>query len=247
MLKQTIADGIYLYQFAPNPGGHFGFNILALTHEDKALLIDTAFEDHAHQVFTDLIKNDLKLDSVVISHFHPDHISGLKSLPPVPRYGHANAQITLDKWTAKEEHPHIVPTFEIGEKTKIQFGNFELVMIPLPGHSICTMIIDINGQFVHVADEIMTSNDGSPILPFITNTVQSHVKSLEALKHYCDYTMILGHGILLKGREKILTEINDRLSYLNELLAHDSKISVEVATAKCSCTFLHLELHEKNA
>ncbi|WP_374016515.1 hypothetical protein ABU162_19910 [Paenibacillus thiaminolyticus] len=47
MEKHQIADGIVLYMFEPRPDRHYGYNITALIENGQAMLIDTAFEEHA--------------------------------------------------------------------------------------------------------------------------------------------------------------------------------------------------------
>ena len=63
MFKKQLSEGVILYTFNPDTGRHFGYNITALIDENKAILIDTAYEEQA------LI--------------HDDHIYGLKVLPKV--------------------------------------------------------------------------------------------------------------------------------------------------------------------
>ena len=56
MKKIKITEGLYQFQFPPFENQHFGFNIYALINGQEALLIDTAFEQHAKQVREDLNK-----------------------------------------------------------------------------------------------------------------------------------------------------------------------------------------------
>lgn len=54
--------------------------------------------------------------------------------------------------------------------------------IPFPGHSLCTIIIKINDKFLYIADEMMFSEDGRPILPSTDlNCIKRHIESLTGL------------------------------------------------------------------
>lgn len=81
MIQQQLGAGITRYAFDPRPGSHFGFNIIALEHQNRIVLIDTAFEAQAGQVLQALETRRLSVEMVIVSHFHDDHIYGLKALP----------------------------------------------------------------------------------------------------------------------------------------------------------------------
>ena len=54
MKRTALAENLYQYQFPPNPGTYFGFNIFALIAGPDALLIDAGFEKHAAAVRDDV-------------------------------------------------------------------------------------------------------------------------------------------------------------------------------------------------
>jgi len=176
MLKTKLAPDIIHYMFPPSKAeNHYGYNIIAIIHESKAILIDVAFESHARQVIEDLSCFGIAIYKVIVSHFHDDHMEGLKLLPNVLVYGSSHFQETLDMWTPKQDHKYFTPTITIEQPTTIEFGRrHKLEIIPSPGHSICTVLVKINDKFLHVADEILLSNDGRPILPSIEN--RSHIQ-----------------------------------------------------------------------
>ena len=95
MEKTAIAKNLVQYQFPPNPGTHFGFNIFALLAGADALLIDAGFEKHATAVRDDLARGGCRPRQIIISHFHDDHISGLKALPKLAVLGSGRYQTSL--------------------------------------------------------------------------------------------------------------------------------------------------------
>jgi glyoxylase-like metal-dependent hydrolase (beta-lactamase superfamily II) len=246
MLKKELAPGIIHYIFDPLPGKHFGNSITALINDKKALLIDTAFENQALLVFEEMKSNGIEIENIIISHFHDDHMQGLKALPKVPVYGSIHYKTTLDMWTEKEEHKYFTPTNIIEEEYSINFGKHSITLIPFPGHSLCTLIIKINEQYIHIADELMFSIDGLPILPSADpHCIKRHIESLNKLKKFISFILIPSHGLEIHGSQKIEREINNRVAYFSSVLNNSGRISFEEAIKDCDCKFLHSEWHDE--
>ena len=245
MIKSELSEGIVRYTFEPLPGRHWGNNIFALNDGNKVLLIDTAYEFQASLVLKDIRDSGLEIDRVIISHFHDDHMQGLKVLPKVPTYGSEHYNITLDMWTEKDEHKYFIPTVLIKDNYTMDFGKHHIVLIPFPGHSLCTIITKINDEYLHIADELMFSNEGKPILPSTDpNCIKRHVESLEKLKNLSSYIFLPSHGMELSGKHEISMDINNRISYFNAILSSNRKISYQEAVKNCDCEFLHSEWHQ---
>lgn len=245
MIKRELTAGIIQYIFEPLEGKHFGNCITALINENKVLLIDTAYKEQASLVLEDIKSMGLNIEKIIISHFHDDHMQGLKVLPKVPVYGSEHYKTTLDMWTNTEEHKYFIPTILIDEQFSMDFGKHHLTLIPFPGHSLCTIIIKINEQYVHIADELMFSIDGKSLLPSTDpNCIKRHIISLSKLKEFSSYTLLPSHGPEIYGRQKIEDEINNRITYFNAILNSNERISYEEAIKDCDCEFLHSEWHE---
>lgn len=246
MIKRDIAEGIIEYVFEPRqPHHHFADRIVAIVSGNEAMLIDTGYEDEAREVFNDLTANGIGLHGVIISHFHDDHMEGLKALPSVPVYGSARFQETLDRWTPKEEHTLFTPTVRVDEPLRIQFGSHAIEIIPFPGHSVCTVLVKIDDAFVHVADEVMFSPEGEPLMPCIKkDDVTIQLASLGRLKGYMDYRFILAHGDHIKSADDIENAIDNTMLYLKQVSEKEGRISYEEATKDCTCEFVHKEWHE---
>jgi len=241
MLKKELAPGIIQYVFPPRKETfHFGDSITAIIHENKAILIDTGFENEARQVLEDLSAQGVTVDSVIISHFHDDHMYGLKLINNVPVYGSCNFQHTLDMWTDKEDRKYFTPSITIEKPTIIEFGKHTLEILPSPGHSLCTVLVKINGQFIHIADEIMYSNDGQPLLPSIESRqdIKRQLESWNLLKDYQNFTIILGHGWAFDGKN-LHEDLRNRMTYASAILGAVGAITYEEAVKDCNFEFLH--------
>jgi len=137
------------------------------------------------------------------------------------------------------------PTDIITNASALKFGNFDIRFLVMPGHSISDPFTIINDQYVHVGDDIMSSNDGAPLLPSVEfDHVSEHVAALEKLKEFKRYTLLVGHGNPISGEYSVLEAINNRLKYLEAVFQNQSRISYEEATKECTCKFLHAEWHE---
>lgn len=244
MKKIKLSKNFYQYQFPPFEGQHFGFNIYVLIDGNDALLIDTAFENHAQAVSVDLEKSGVKVKEVVFSHFHPDHISGISALNAPKLFGSALYQQTLNKYTPTEKHHFFNDMNIISEQSLLPFGQFNLRFNLVQGHVPCGIFTIVNDSFVHVADDIMTSNKGEPILPSVQcDNAQDHIDSLERLKQYSSHTLLLSHGNAITGETEILTAIECRQNYLRAIVGSNEPLSIEDAIKDCDCDFLQQDWH----
>lgn len=244
MKKEILAEGVVHYIFDAKPDRRFATSVTAIFNGNKVTLIDTAYESQVAELLEEFSKNKVEVEQVIITHFHEDHIEGLKLLTGVPIYGIDCFGETLNKFIEKEEHHYFTPSIIVTEPLSLAYGEHNLTLIPFPGHSKCGMLIKINDRFVHIGDELLFGTNGMPLLPLSDGfDLQRHLDSLERLEGYAEYTLIPSHGPIFSG-EKLVAEIKNRYRYLKALHDHDRSISYEDATKECDCTFLHNEWHE---
>jgi glyoxylase-like metal-dependent hydrolase (beta-lactamase superfamily II) len=239
-----VAERIVQYRFEPETGKHYGSNLTALLDEEngRSLLIDTAYEAQAAEAYADLTNRGFELAAVIVSHFHPDHVMGLKALPQMTVYGSGRCKETLRLYPDEDERRAISPTDPVDDGAQVSFGPFDLAFRFAPGHSACSMYTLIGDDFLHVADNIMTSDAGQDVLPWAAyDLIEDHIRSLEALRPLCERTLLLSHGIVLDDSETIHAAIDNRVAYFRAVLAGDGRIPYEEAVAGCSCDFLHRE------
>jgi len=248
MKKQELAKDIVHYIFDPKPNKRFATSVTALFNGSKVTLIDTAYEFQFQELLDEFSKDNIEVEQVIITHFHDDHMEGLKLLRAIPVYGSKRFQESLDLWTDKEEHVHFTPSVTVDMPQSLNYGEHNITMIPHPGHSACGMIIKINDAFLHVSDEIMFAIDGEPLLPSLTDGTQDakpHLDSINRLRGYEKFTIIPSHGPVFDG-ETLACEIKNRYSYLAALYDSGGTISFEDTIKNCTCTFAHPEWHQYN-
>jgi glyoxylase-like metal-dependent hydrolase (beta-lactamase superfamily II) len=241
-----LADRLLCYRFPPRPERHFGFNIHVLVDGDRALWIDAGFEDHAAAVYADLLSRGVRTESLVVSHFHADHIFGLRVLPNVRIYGSARYRETFERYPPEPgDHEIFQPGSLLTEDTDLRFGGFRLRFLVMPGHAACNVYTLIDETWLHVGDDIMLSNEGDPLLASVEgDRLSDHIDSLERLRSFDSRTFLPAHGIPIRGAAAIGSAIDERLAYLRTVqAAWPARISVQQATAQCSRAFLHTNWH----
>lgn len=246
MYKSLISPGLIRYSFDPMPGHYFSENIYALVSGRKALLIDAGYENEAKEVVRDLSDKGILLDGIIISHFHDDHMQGLKVISGIPVYGSGRYHESLDMWTEKEEQLYFTPAVRVEDCYSLDFEEHSLLLIPFPGHSPCTLLTLIDGTYLHIADELMFSVGQEPILPAAdTDCVERHIASLKSLKSYKQYVFLPAHGQPFSGEEEIEIQIDKRLIYFNAVHSAGGNITYEEAVKDCG-GFVHGEWHKYN-
>lgn len=245
MKKTELSKGIIQYTFEPIEDKKYGNNILAIISGDKAFIIDTGYSNQTEIVENDLKDAGISIEGVIISHFHKGHIHGLRKLMGVSVYGSIYYQETLNQWMPTEEQKYYIPTVKIDKSQKILFGKHVLELIHNPGHSLCTLLIKINEQFLYIADELIYAPDGQQVLPRVTkNNIINHYVSAHNLAKYSKYVFIPGHGEAIRDLHQIITDTKNVCHYLCEILSHDDEITVDEAMKNCTCHFIHTDWHE---
>jgi len=240
MTKTKLADGIFQYAFPPGrDGGIFGNTIVAIIDGGEAMLIDTAYPEEAIQVKDDLAASGIAVEKIIISHFHSDHYYGVQEFPDIPYYGGDRFEETLvseghDEGHIKEAAPKLV----VDQPTTIDFGGHILELIPFVGHAVCTLLVQINNQFVFVADDILFTTDGRLMVPWLCGPGDRHTlitRQLAAwgiLRQYADYIIIPAHGPAFDG-SKLDKYLDSLTSYLGAIQVANGEISYEDAVKGC--------------
>ncbi len=245
MKKIELSEGILQYIFDPVEHTLYGNNVIAILNEDKAMIIDTGMAFQTEEVITDLKEAGITIDGVIISHFHEEHIQGLKILSGITVYGSSYYQETLKQWMGTVDQTYYAPTVRVEKNLKIIFGDHTIELIHNPGHSLCTLFVKLDEKYLYIADELMYGVNGAPLLPSVTkNDIINHYVSVHNLTKLSNYIFIPGHGNIIAEPTKIISDVKNVCRYLCEILSHDEQITVEQATKDCTCTYLHTEWHE---
>lgn len=186
--------------------------------------MDAAFRSQMKAVLHELEGRRSQLSTVVLTHFHNDHAAGLMAAPEnIAVMGSPEYRRTLAKAIPQEVSP-------VSFDEPVVFKEFQLRFIPAPGHSPCSVFVDIQGEYIHAGDNLMSRYDGRRIVPWVRRgCIESHMASLELLKGMGRDRILLSHGPMIEGRANAEREIDLRLFYLDRMLRPFFGMTVEDA------------------
>jgi len=241
-----LDEGLLVYQFDPAPGQLEGLNFMAIVEGDEALFIDSGYRASMALALEDLESRRARPVGAIVSHFHPDHDGGLPLLGPVSVWAGEEWRRVAEAWLPPGGAIAVEPTRIVEEEVALGFGRRRLVVHPLPGHSDDSLAVLIDDRWLYVADAVILTNDGRPLLPSVhSRPVSLHIAAIDWLGGQCSRAFIPGHGAILGDRARREADLANRRRYL-EAIARGGPISFEAATAGCVPPFLGREWHEEN-
>ncbi|NLA25399.1 MAG: MBL fold metallo-hydrolase [Bacteroidales bacterium] len=156
----------------------FGVNAYIIYDDSKeAVLVDPACYTKAEEdLYSDFIeKLELKPVAVINTHGHIDHIFGnqyIKDKYNIPVYMHSADKFLVQTALAhaqlygfKIEQPPL-PDFYLDDEKSFKFGNSELQLLHIPGHSPGSIALySEEGSFVVTGDVLFAGSIGRTDLP----------------------------------------------------------------------------------
>ncbi|MCL2168487.1 MAG: MBL fold metallo-hydrolase [Defluviitaleaceae bacterium] len=253
MTKNKLDENIFQYCFKPDREGKLmGDTIVALTHGDRALLIDVGYSNEAKQVADEFKAEGITVEKVVISHFHSDHYYGLDMFPNATIYGSANFKETFISEGHGQEHIDNLPEFtKISEPTTLTFGKHKLELIPFSGHSVCTLLVKINDKFLFTADDLIFTIDGRLMLPWLCGMgsrdelIDRQLKGWDKLRGYEGFTIIPAHGLAFEG-SKLAGYLDSLTAYLTAIKNANGEITYDEAVKNCATPPLNQSFGESS-
>lgn len=185
--------------------GPLGNNVILLTNLEthQALLIDPSFEPQ--EVVKKIVKEDLKLETILFTHGHFDHFTGLayvlSKIIPSPKIGLHPGDLSLwrDAGGSKQFRMAIDapadPDFLLEHQQKILLGDDEIEVRYTPGHSPGSVLFYIPSLNTAVVGDLIfrfgigrTDLDGGSYKTLV-NSIRTQVFTLPAKT-----ILIPGHG-----------------------------------------------------
>jgi len=245
-----IKENIYQYEF--KEGTHnpiFGLNIFVIVNGNKALIIDTGYEEHAQKVKNNLDRKGIKVEVVILSHFHPDHISGSTLFRDSLFVGSKNYKINFNKskkWLPGKEF--IEPKLFAEDQNSLKFGAHKLDFIYTPGHSICSISTIIDDEILHVGDLVMETIDGKTVLPYLSfdGSFDEHIESLQMIIKSDYKIFLLSHGTIVNDKIKMNTMVEDRIYYLKSVKNSNGKLPLEECLKYDLDRYESIKFHQNN-
>jgi glyoxylase-like metal-dependent hydrolase (beta-lactamase superfamily II) len=232
MIIKNLDRNLYEAEFSNKD--HFTKQVIYFILEGtSALLIDTAYEQEAEQLNTYLNERNIRIEKVIISHYHDDHFAGLMALK---RITHEIEVIASSKYkrTLEKEYkddfllePDIFPT-TFSENHIFIFGGHQIRFEEAGGHSDCSIHTMIDEKYVHVADNIIFDTNDSSLLPLPYASIQVHLKTLEKLKEKPEALLLGSHfSSSLNTSKDMMLEIDARITYMQLVLKNKGELDYD--------------------
>lgn len=248
MSRVDAAENIRLYTYTNHSAKHSD-TVTVLIHENRALIIDPSFPEYAERTKAELAAENITPETIILSHYHPDHSSGCAIFPDCRIYASEfyepnfyNCQVWEPDFT------YLKANFLIHHGDSLEFGPFRLQFHHAPGHSKCGIITEINDKIIHVGDLIMMTWERKNSLPYITDggSFDEHIKSLKQIKELDPEVAIIPHGGLVNNKHRLHLLVDDRIHYLEKTLNSKGTLPLEECLKKDTSWYEFLEFHPRN-
>lgn len=250
MEKIEIRDNVYQYYFVDNQAQICNSIFVCIDpHRQTALILDTAYAKHSEKVKADLAESKIKPEIVVLSHYHPDHVSGCPVFEDCAIYAsslYEDNYLNCRRW--EPSSTFLRATHLLNDGDSLTFGPFQLKFIHAPGHCQCLLMTLIDDDLLHVGDMLMFSQDNKPTLPYIATGggFKKHIDSLERIKTIRCNTLLVPHGYSLSDPVEITQNIDDRIHYLKRVLGSKGSLPAASCLKNESSMYANLEFHDNN-
>jgi len=130
---------------------------------NRALLVDGMASREDGLELRRFVEEDLgkKVTFLVSTHYFSDHLAAWGLFPGVPIVAHRNYRQTFDgeAFRTEEEKRHFVePTVIVDDGLEIAWGRFHLDVFYNPGHTLCSLAIDVPEADLLLAGDTVVGN-----------------------------------------------------------------------------------------
>ncbi len=175
----------------------------ALLTDDRLVLVDTAYTAGAPDVFAYLKEVGYKptdIGSIVITHVHPDHVSGLAGLVEASEAEVASHRIEAEFISKRKNYPggRVLPHDAVDVDVLLEDGGRyqELTVIHAPGHTPGNIALLDESRGLLIAGDSMKT-EGGQIGPMVDrNNIDpaEHRDSMKKIAGFEFEALIVGHG-----------------------------------------------------
>lgn len=253
MEKHSIRENLEHYYFILNKGDERINSIYACIdntgEKPKALLLDSAFPEQAALVKKDLESQGITVESIIISHYHPDHAGGCPVFPAVKvmaGYLYEHNYENCKRW--RPDLTFIRPVLTFKNQSTFSFGTNFFQFIEAPGHSLCMMLIKINNDVLYISDLLMYAEDGRLSLPYISpgGSYKQYIATLETLKKMEFRTALVTHGKAIDDKTRLNEDIDKYIYYLKAVLNSEDQLPLASCLKGDQTGYANHNFHDNN-
>jgi len=201
----------------PGPMTGLGNNTYLLTSSDGAALIDAGVGDSRHLAAIDeqLSGHRATLDLVLVTHAHPDHVSGAPALAAT----YSTARFRKLPWPDVDAK-YGVDWNPLGDGERVRVGSHVLVAVHTPGHAPDHLAFwheasgtVFTGDLIVLGSSVMIHSSGG-------GDLGQYLDSLERIRLLRPRLLLPAHGPAVTQPESSLTAyVNHRLMRERQVMA----------------------------
>ena len=144
-------------------GEQYESNSTIFLDGDRALLVDGMASVTDGRELKRFVEDGLgKTVALLVStHYFSDHLAAWALFPGVPIVAHRNYRQSFDSeaFRTEEEKAHFVePTVLVGDGLELLWGRFHLDLFYNPGHTLCSLAIDVAEADLLLAGDAVVGN-----------------------------------------------------------------------------------------
>lgn len=224
-----------LYEADFNDTIHYTKQVIYFILEgSKALLIDTGYEPEMLEMKAFLDTKQIRIDKIIITHYHEDHFTGLKVLTGTNKdftiLGSSEFSKTLEiEYKADFLHDKDIYPTEFCEKLQFEYGGHRIRFDKVKGHSDCSLHTIIDETYIHTADDIIFATDNTSLLPLPCQSIMDQLDTLANLKKYVNGIYLGSHfSAGLNHIKDMQAEIDARIGYLHKILEYKGDVDYDI-------------------
>ena len=184
--------------------GLYAPNVFLIVGEEAAL-VDSGYKDgEAARTCIEYIESlaPLKLAYVVVTHPHPDHIGGCRSITEI-----TGAKVVIHPLAAGQaEQQHLSADILVEDSDILDIGGISLEIIHTPGHTSGNICIHMKEEgILFTGDHIL--GIGTTVIDVFDGDMAQYIDSLKKLLNRGIKLICPGHGPLIRQPELKIKEL----------------------------------------
>ena len=229
-----LTESLRQFVFKDNHNLELNIHIYCLTHNNKAMVFDAGYTEQGQYIRLLLSEEGFKIESVWLTHYHPDHAAGAGALQAenVAASEHymenfINCSVHWDVETL-----YVKPNLLLKQSDVFTFGPHKIFIYEVPGHSRCSLIFDVDDRYLLIGDLIMKDVRGQLTFPYMCKdgSFLGYEKGFKIIELLKNRTLLLSHGSAIGEEEKeaAVGALRDYFSALENSYENE-ELSSEVA------------------
>jgi|GEM_PF-3350804 glyoxylase-like metal-dependent hydrolase (beta-lactamase superfamily II) len=243
-MQKTTYGNVIAYTFAPQSIPRVCHTIYAVKSEKSLTIIDPSSEAMVEEIKKDDDVDVNRLENIIISHYHGDHIGGIARLPKCTVWGSEHYAETLAKSWPPSTLELVKPSVDLKYGIQYSLSGVPVRFYQGRGHTACGILTVIGDECIHTNDIIGFNDRGDPILPLIFDSAYEYHRTVQKILGF-NLNIIVPHMQIL-DQTKIRTTLLIYRAYLEGILEYRERFDLKKFEEKQGVSFDYAMHHSKN-